>query len=437
MVLLFAWSANDRMHALRFWEKERTLNFDIATYYNYLPATVLHGDPFDMSHVPERTEADKDARKGFVRYGIMPLEHTRKDVLKMTCGVALFELPAFLFAHWWCKAHAGSWPADGYSAPYQMAVAVSAYVFVALGLLWLAVLMRRYTSDIASAFALIVIAFGSNLYFYATVDAGMSHGYLFFLFAGIVERTDAWHRSPSKGKAACLGLLCGLTTLIRPADLLITLVPLLWNGTAGMRQKWTMVRQHWPHTILAAGCAMLALLPQLIYWKVASGSFFYDTYHGEGFDWTEPHIIEGLFGFRKGWLVYSPLLVIGLGGLVLMLLRPAWRWYARPIIIFLVPFVYVVFCWKQWWYGGGFGARPLVETTALLALPTAMVFQWSSQRSVVLTGLLALLVLFGIHLNLFQHDQFVKGVLHWDSMTLERYLEIWGRSSSDGLKPFP
>ncbi|MBK6776976.1 MAG: hypothetical protein IPG74_14450 [Flavobacteriales bacterium] len=75
-----------------------------------------------------------------------------------------------------------------------------------------------------------------------------------------------------------------------------------------------------------AFAALIAVSPLFIYWKVYAGSFFWDSYQnpGEGLDIFYPHIHNFLFSFRKGWLLYSPLIALALLGFI-----PLWRRHRR------------------------------------------------------------------------------------------------------------
>ncbi len=424
------------MLQLGFWERHRTLNYDIETYYHYLPATFIHHDVRDLRYVAALDSLVLHPGEGQVGHGIQHSTGTGHDVLKVTYGVSLFEAPLFLVAHALCKLPASKYEADGYSPPYQLAVSQSTILFTFLALLLLRAFLLRHASDGASSLALIVIAFGTNLYFYSTIDSGMSHAYLFFLFAAVLERTDAWHRSPTRGKAIGLGLALGLILLTRPIDIIVVVVPLLWTHDLGLRAKWKLVQENASHIVFAAIAALLPLIPQLLYWKATTGQFIHYAYQGEGFNWTDPHIVDGLFSYRKGWFVWSPLVVLGLVGSAMMLLRKEWRSRALPLMAFYPPAVYAIFSWHEWWYGGGFGSRPMVDSLPLLALPMAVLFEQSVKRRTLIHAGLVVIVLAGVRLNLFQQDQYKQTIIRWDGMTKDRYWEVWGHGNWVGLKPF-
>jgi hypothetical protein len=83
--------------------------------------------------------------------------------------------------------------------------------------------------------------------------------------------------------------------------------------------------------------------------------------------------------------------------------------------------VYVTFSWEQWWYGGGFSARPLISLYPLLALGLAalLVRARAHGRSAYL--LLRTLLVLGIVLNLWQTRQYGAGIISWDGTTAEAY----------------
>ena len=436
MCALFIWSAVSEVLDLGYWKRQRTLNYDIETYYHYLPSTLIHGDPLDLGYVAALDSTVLHPGEGQRAHGMSLHPSTGHHVNKCTYGVALMELPFFLGAHAATIAFAPG-IADGYSAPYQLAVSLSAIASTLLGLLLLRVFLRRYTDDRATAISLIILAFGTNLFFYSTVDSGMPHSYLFLLFALVLERTDAWHRRPSYRSAAAIGLAIGATALIRPVDVIIVCIPLMWPVLVPGSTKRGLIVDNIGMWLLAGLCALMPLLPQFLYWKTATGDAFYWSYGDEHFNWSDPHLLDGLFSYRKGWFVYTPLALIGFAGLGLMVARKGQRAFAWPIILFFTITLYITFCWHQWWYGGSFGCRPLVGSLALLALPMALLTERIMRVPKAFIAVFALAMLAGIHLNLFQQRQYVQTIIHWDSMSRERYREVWGHANWDGLREFP
>jgi len=97
----------------------------------------------------------------------------------------------------------------------------------------------------------------------------------------------------------------------------------------------------------------------------------------------------------------------------------------KPILFFPVLNIYIVFSWWCWWYGGGFGARALVESYALLSLPVAAAVErlWNSGR--LIKAISTLLLFFFIYLNIFQSRQYRIAQLHYESTSKELYWAVF------------
>lgn len=421
VILLFAFAAFQEIYLHGRWRTNDILGWDIESYYHYLPAAFIQHDLRDLSYV-EHVDSILHPDGSHSRFGIHRNKRTGHDVIKFPYGTALFELPLFLVTHAVVSV-TGSYPADGYSLPYQLSVCASTVLFVCFGSWLLACFLRGYVRERDVFIAIVTIGFGTNLFFYSTLNAGMSHGYLFFLFSAILLLTQRWHAQQLAATAALLGVAMGLTLVVRPVDGLVAIVPLLWrsSGKDGQRNTISLMRSRPRQAILMLAGLLLVGLPQLLYWKWTTGELIHYSYGEEGFNFGTPHIIDGILSYRKGWLIYSPLVSLGLIGLLLMLCDRATRHLAVPVLVFLAIFIYLVFSWWQWWYGGGFGCRPLVSSLALLALPVAILSQWLFRRHWLLGVSLIVVISAGIKLNMEQQNQYRKTIIHWDSMNKERY----------------
>ena len=145
-----------------------------------------------------------------------------------------------------------------------------------------------------------------------------------------------------------------------------------------------------------------------------------------------PKIIDGLFSFRKGWLIYTPMMAFALVGI--FMLKGALKKTQLPIILFFIINLYITFSWWCWWYGGSFGQRSLVESYALLAIPFTSFIKYVSEKKWYTNLIFYSITLFFIWLNLFQTLQFENMVLHYDGMTKELYFKQFGKL--DKIKDF-
>jgi hypothetical protein len=402
--------------------KHQPIYWDAISYYCYLPATFIHGDPSMLF-----TQRDENAYKD--RY--WPEKAPNGGLVsKTTMGVAYLYAPFFFAAHVYAL-HYG-FPADGFSQPYQYAIQLSGMAYGLLGLLLVALVLRRYFSDTVVAFSLLCLGFGTNLFNYMTHEAAMSHAFLFFATAALLWLNERWHASPSAFLSFCLGLGIGLITLIRPVNLLVVLVPLCFGGSgAAASLRWKSLRNQPIWLLYLVLGAFLIGFPQLLYWKVYTDQWLFFSYTGERFIWSKPMWLEFLFSYRKGWFVYSPLLLLAVAGLFI---RHQANTHYRWVVLLLLPLlVYVLSSWWSWWFGGGYGSRSMVDWYALLIIPFAVFLNWAFShvgRLIPTALVLALL----IDLSLAQQFQYKHGIIHFDAMTKRAYWAMFYGKVPDGLE---
>jgi hypothetical protein len=377
---------------------EAVMSWDVYGYYIYLPSFFIYGDLAHLDSIRELFAMYKPAADFHHAY----LQPNGNYVMKYPIGVALIYLPFFLIAHCW--ALLGHYPADGFSFPYQFCIAFGSTAIAIAGLAIMRKVLLRYFSDLVVCLTLIALVLGTNYFNYASTDGAMPHNYLFTVFALIIFLTIRWHENHKPETAFFLGLCIGLATIMRPTDCLAALIPALW-GVRSIKElpyRFKFLAGHWKQMILFGLAGLTALLPQLIYWKIYSGHFIHYSYGDFGFHWLHPHIIDGMFSFKKGWLVYSPMMGFALIGFYFLYQKLRFTFFT--IIIFFVVNLYIVFSWEIWTYGGGFGARALVESYALLIFPLAALIARVIQ-SRLLSFAIFIPMIFFIQLNLFQTYQ--------------------------------
>jgi hypothetical protein len=414
-VILLAASALAYSHARPRWTD--VIQSDVSVLYAYLPATFLYHD------LSFRFATDPAADFP----GQIPLNWTDggDPVLKMSCGAAVLWMPFFFLAH--AAALRLSLRANGYTWPYHYAISLAAIIYAVAGLVLLRAVLRRHFADGVVALTLVAVFAGTNLFYYTTLESGMTHAYSFFLFALFLRLTVAWHANPNRATTLALGGVLGLVVLVRPSNGVLVLAFLLYRDATplGWRNKLDLLARHRLLLLAALGTACVVLLPQLAYWKYSTGSWVYYSYRDEGFFFARPRIIDGLFSYRKGLFVYTPILSLAFAGLLLLPRRlREWSW---AVVVFTAVDLYVVFCWWCWWYAASFGMRALIEAYAIWAIPMAAMLEWllSGGRVAVAATLNAIAIL--VCLNLFQAEQYWRGIIHWDAMTRDAYWSVFLR----------
>jgi hypothetical protein len=403
-------------------DTRRIIVQDVILYYEYLPSVFIYKD-ISMSF----TEKDVP----FFRDKIWKIRtKTGRSVTKMTMGLSVLYSPFFFAAHGIAKP--AGYPADGYSMPYRIALIISSVVYTFFGLLFLIRLLRKYFARNIVALTILSIGLGTNLYFYSTIDPTMSHAYSFSLFAVFIFLVDRWSAKQSWSNTILVGLLGGLIILVRPSNGIILILLMLWkvDSLAALKNRIKLFFSNFLKMATLAFTVALILLPQVLYWKYTTGDFFFYSYSGERFFFNDPALIKGIFSYRKGWLIYTPIMAFAMLGMIVLYYRH--RKFFWPVLIFTLLNLYIVFSWWCWWYGGGFGQRALVESYAALAIPFAAFTKFIIERKILLRAIFLLLVTGFISLNIFQTWQYNKGIIHWDSMSRQTYWAIFCRQ---GLSP--
>ena len=141
---------------------------------------------------------------------------------------------------------------------------------------------------------------------------------------------------------------------------------------------------------------------QFGYWYYVTGEFVINPYDagnpGEGLELLQPHLLEVLFSFRKGWFIYTPIMVFTVVGF--WFLYKYNRLLFTPIFVYFIINLYLISSWSCWWYGACFGVRSLVPSYASLGIPLGyfITYALSSKLKYVYLGLITIF----ISLNLFQ-----------------------------------
>jgi len=396
------------------WENDQVIVWDVTSYYGYLPAAFIH-------HDVRLNFTNKDRAGYSQKMQFWPETATNGGkVIKMTMGMAILYSPFFSLAHLIAKTQ--GYTPDGFSRPYHRCIHFSSLFYVMIGLIFLRKLLLQLFHEYATAVVIISIALGTNLFYYTTIESAMSHAYSFSLVAVFLYYCMQWHRSSTLANSLFIGFVGGLIVLIRPVNILIFTFPLFlyissWHDLA---EKTSLLWARKQLLLCLVIAAFLSVLPQLLYWKYVTGDFIYYSYSDERFFFNNPHIIQGFLSYRKGWLVYTPIMVFSLLGLYS--LYKIKRSLLLVFVIFIPLYCYVIFSWWCWWYGGGFGLRAMIDAYALLAIPMAAFFQqvFDLKNKWVSSVLLSLVCVL-VYINVVQSQQYRSTIIHYDAMSKDAY----------------
>ena len=392
-------------------KKNALINWDVTSYYSYLPAIFVHKDlKFEFLNNSEVNYAEK--------HQFWPeTAPNGNKVIKTTMGMSVLYFPFFIISHIYSLVK-DKVVANGFSKPYEIGLTFSSIFYMMIGLFFLAKVLRSIYDEKKVSILLFLVFLGTNLFYYATTEPCMSHVYTFSLASVFMYITMKIYEKNNWKFFIFLGLISGLLFLVRPTNILFILAFLLYKieSFSSLNKRLYWLIQHYKKLTISIVISVLIGSVQFFYWKWATGNWFFNSYVGEQFYFNQPRIIEFLFSYRKGWLVYTPIFVFSFLGLYKMYVRKN-PWFFS-ILIMLPVLVYLFSSWWCWWFGGGFGMRPMIDYYPLLIIPLGEILSTKiSYKKYILNFILAGFV----SLNLFQTLQRRNLVIHWDSMSKESY----------------
>ncbi len=404
---------------LGYWKNhDKIISWDVISYYAYLPATFIYHDP--------KLEFLKNPNKDFSKKFWPVSSPTGKPVIMTTMGMSILYAPFFFFARGYSFLTNNK--SDGFSEPYQFFLILSCIFYLAIGLIYLRKLLNSFFTDIITRILLVIIVFGTNLWYYATIEPTMTHAYLFALITIFTYYVNKWYKKPGYESSLILGFLGGLISLIRPSDIIIVIIFIFWGigSFADLRSKLYLFLKKYYLIFLIMIIAFIVWIPQMLYWKMQSGQYlFYSYINNERFFFGNPQIINALFSYRNGWLIYSPVMVFALFGMVFL-----WKSKRRlfwTFTLYLIFHLYIISSWWCWWWGGSFGNRSMVDTYGILALSLGFFIQAirKSRRFIKIPVFIVIYILVG--LSIFNTMQAKRSIIHYDSMTKKAYWSVFLR----------
>lgn len=400
---------------------EATLSWDVSGYYLYLPALFIY----------------KDIKKVDFLEGIITKYYPTPDpqqvfphwsgnrIMKYSAGMSVQYLPFFIIAN--IMAPILGYPADGFSFPYQFAIGFGSLLIAILGLWFTRKNLLHFFEEIPAAIALILIAIGTNYLDYTAINGAMSHNYLFTIYAILINLTIHFYNKPTLGKSLGIGALVGLAALTRPTEIISCLIPILWglDSKNAIQERVQFWLKRLPFLVSAGIVCVLVGSIQLLYWKLIAQEWLVYSYRKQGFSWLHPHLYKGIFSYRTGWLVYSPILIFALIGFITFYKNYRSQFWA--LFGFFMLFIYIVFAWDEWWYGGSLGQRAMVQSYAVLAIPLTSFIQFIYKKrpwNYIFYAICMLFIYYNAWLTYQAHG---GGLLEIGGMTRGYFWKVVGR----------
>lgn len=404
------------------------LSWDVFGYYLYLPLKFIYHDLGlnDNSIISSIIEKYNNTAT-FYQAMKMP---GGNFVMKYSMGLSFFYAPFFFIGHFIAKIF--NYPADGFSLPYQYSILIGSIIYSCIGIWALSKVLVRFFSKTIVVFVLISIVFSTNYIIHITMygQNAMSQNYLFMTYALIIWLSILWHESYKLKYAVLLGIICGITILSRPSEIVCLIIPALWGirNKGSISEKILVFYKYKKHLFVAASIILILGMTQLIYWKIYTGNFLFYSYGGnagEGFEFFNPYILEVLFSFRKGWLIYTPIMLFAITGFYFIYKRNRSVFYA--LFIYFIANIYIVSSWSCWWYAESFSQRALIPSYPVMAIGLGYYLTWLSKQKIIFKGIGYSLIAGCMFLNIYQSMQFHYGIIDGARMTKQYYFKVFGK----------
>ncbi|MCE3280516.1 MAG: hypothetical protein K0S44_2707 [Bacteroidetes bacterium] len=342
---------------------------DAAGYYIHLPIWFIHGNNADAfpEGISEKTG------QGFHLNDV-----NNKIITKYYCGTAILISPFFFLSH--ALATPLGFEPDGFSKIYSYGIYFSGIVYCCMGLYFLSLFLLRHFSSSISVGIPFLLFCSTNLYYYSIDSPGMSHVYSFFLFTVFLYSVQQLLDSENILFYISLIVSFALAVITRPTNGLIFFFPFFYENGKFLTRFGILIKQKL-RIIVAMVLGFLCILPQLLYFKNSSGSYFINSYHKETFiNFLHPFILETWFSTNNGLFLYAPILLLAIAGIFLMMRQRNRFGYYLLFTFLLISYLFA--SWWNWWFGCALGARSFVEFYVLLSIPMAYLMREALQNKV-------------------------------------------------------
>lgn len=332
-------------------------------------------------------------------------------------GLSFIQIPSYVLGD--LGAHIFGYKKDGFSIPYYISYLLNVLVFILFGLIYLRKLLKLYFSDGIVTLVILSLFLGSNILVTFGMQFSLTHLYLFSLNAIFLYHLFRYLQTQSKKALIYSALFLGLTVCIRPTQIILGLIPVFLFFQAHKGDKLTAIKKLLWFPLFG----LLWNIPQILYWYFIGGHFIMPNMHTEEIIIIDPNLIDFLFSYKKGWLLYSPIFFLLIIGFIQLYKEK--RHFFWMSITFAFVYILVMSSWECWWYASSFGSRVMVDIYPFLAIVLGYSFVAFSRNShrILISSYCAICILF----SLLQSFQFHQGILHDERMTKEQYWHIFGK----------
>lgn len=276
-------------------------------------------------------------------------------------GPALFWSPIYVVVHTILKG-------DGFSFFYQVSIGLLSVGYAIAGLILLYRALNSLFAAKTVLIATVATAFGTNLFFYGSLDPVNSHAVSFF--AATVLLNIIIHTYPNYLLA---GFFAGVLGAIRIQDSAFIGIPLLLliYQFVIYKTKIIIIGKHVFQLIIGWS---IPLLLQFGSWYLLYGDIRIPYLErGYGFNFFNSQGFSVLFSHNNGLFFWTPLVLIAVIGLFTQYKKKLFH-LSFITLLFFIWQTYLIGSWSIWWQGASFSGRMYISLIPFLSLGLASLF---------------------------------------------------------------
>ncbi|MDF2698079.1 MAG: hypothetical protein K0S65_6462, partial [Labilithrix sp.] len=244
---------------------------------------------------------------------------------------------------------------------------------------WLAYrVARRWVSQpyalagaLIGAFGTTLVTYGAPVWFYSHLWSAFSVAIAMLTFVRATERPE------SNLRWALFGLAVAFAALMRPQEGVWISLGVVWllgelrEMRPGLRSVWQLLRPAIAWTIGFASLFWVQLVVYKkiygVYWLVPQGKLWLQLRH--------PHAFLMLFSAYSGWFTWTPLVWLGLFGMVRMAYRRSSRVMGIGLLVACALEIYISGSALAWTGSGTSGQRMLTSLAPAVVVGAAVIGQ--------------------------------------------------------------
>lgn len=243
---------------------------------------------------------------------LMPAVLTPTNLIgnSFPCGTAMLWFPTFLTVNLGWNFFLSSF--SNSLLPYQYATNWATMIYGTAAMFFVYDILKKYYAK-NSLWISLAVFFGTPLFFYTLSDLNMSHApsaFMVTLFLWIWTKTEIG--SSSLSRWALLGIAGGIIAMVRMQDIAYLSV-FACDYYIFLKKK--DYRQIIFTSLIFISFFCLGFFPQFYIWKKTYGSYFANPQISL-LSWQIPRIHQILFSPYHGLFWWTPISLIGIGGLI-------------------------------------------------------------------------------------------------------------------------